>query len=232
MKRSKRYQASAKLVDRTKSYTVDEAVKAIKEFPSAKLDETVEIAFHLGVDPKKPEQAIRGTISLPKGIGRTLRVIVFAEGELAAKAKATGAQEAGGQELIDRVMGGWTDFDVAVAVPSLMRQVGRLGRVLGPKGLMPSPKSGTVTEDVESAVREFRAGKLEYRTDAGGNIHAPVGKKSFAPEDLKANIEAIIERIRQAKPASSKGRYILGACLATTMGPSIRLDVSQASRGD
>lgn len=226
MKRSKRYQAAAKLVDRTRVYPVDEAVKTIKQFPSAKLDETVELAVHLGVDPKKADQAIRGTISLPKGIGRTLRVIVFAEGEQAAKAKAAGALEAGGQELIDRVAGGWTDFDVAIATPALMRQVGRLGRVLGPKGLMPSPKSGTVTDDVEAAVREFRAGKLEFRTDAGGNIHAPVGKKSFSAEDLKANIEALLERIRQAKPASAKGRYILGASLSTTMGPSVRLDVS------
>ncbi|MBM4042487.1 MAG: 50S ribosomal protein L1 [Planctomycetes bacterium] len=226
MKRSKRYQESAKRVDAAKSYTVDEAVEAIKGLPSTKFDETVEIVFHLGVDPKKPDQAIRGTISLPKGIGRSLRVVVFAEGELAAKAKAAGAEEAGGQELIDRVNGGWTDFDVAIAVPAMMRQVGRLGRVLGPKGLMPSPKSGTVTDDVENAVREFRAGKLEYRADAGGNVHAPVGKKSFAPEDLKANIEAMIERIRQAKPASAKGRYILGAALSTTMGPGLRLAVS------
>lgn len=226
MKRSKRYQAAAKLVDPKRAYSIDEAVQIVKSFPSGKLDETVEIAFHLGVDPKKPDQAVRGTISLPKGIGRSLRVIVFAEGELAAKAKAAGAQEVGGQELIDRVAGGWTDFDVAIAAPALMRQVGRLGRVLGPKGLMPSPKSGTVTEDVEGAVREFRAGKLEYRADAGGNVHVPVGKKSFAPEDLKANIEAFVERIRQAKPASAKGRYILGAALSTTMGPGVRLDVS------
>lgn len=226
MKRSKRYQESAKGVDPAKSYTVDEAVEALKGLPSTKFDETVEIVFHLGVDPKKPDQAVRGTISLPKGIGRSLRVVVFAEGELAAKAKAAGAEEVGGQELIDRVTGGWTDFDVAIAVPAIMRQVGRLGRVLGPKGLMPSPKSGTVTDDVESAVREFRAGKLEYRADAGGNVHAPVGRKSFAAEDLKANIEAMIERIRQAKPASAKGRYILGVSLSTTMGPGLRLAVS------
>ncbi len=226
MKRSKRYEESAKRVDAAKSYTVDEAVEAIKGLPSTKFDETVEIVFHLGVDPKKPDQAVRGTISLPKGIGRSLRVIAFAEGEAAAKAKAAGAQEVGGQELIDRINGGWTDFDVAIAVPAMMRLVGRLGRVLGPKGLMPSPKSGTVTDDIENAVREFRAGKLEYRADAGGNVHAPVGKKSFSPEDLKANIEAIIERVRQAKPASSKGRYILGVALSTTMGPGLRLAVS------
>jgi len=226
MKRSKRYQESAKRVDAAKSYTVDEAVEAIKGLPNTKFDEAVEIVFHLGVDPKKPDQAVRGTISLPKGIGKSLRVVVFAEGELAAKAKAAGAQEAAGQELIDRVNGGWTDFDVAIAVPAMMRQVGRLGRVLGPKGLMPSPKSGTVTDDVENAVREFRAGKLEYRADAGGNVHAPVGRKSFPPEDLKANIEAMIERIRQAKPASARGRYILGVALSTTMGPGLRLAVS------
>ncbi|MBM4033635.1 MAG: 50S ribosomal protein L1 [Planctomycetes bacterium] len=226
MKRSRRYQESAQGVDHAKAYTVDEAVALVKGYKSAKFDESVEIAFHLGVDPKKPDQAIRGTISLPKGIGRSARVIVFAEGEAAARAKAAGADEAGGQELIDRVTGGWTDFDVAIAVPAMMRLVGRLGRVLGPKGLMPSPKSGTVTDDVETAVREFKAGKLEYRLDATGNIHAPVGKKSFASEDLKANIEAFIERIRQAKPASAKGRYILGVSLSTTMGPGIHLAVS------
>ncbi|HUT36738.1 MAG TPA: 50S ribosomal protein L1 [Planctomycetota bacterium] len=226
MKLSKRYQEAMKGIDRAKSYTVDEAVQTLKGLPSAKFDETVEIAFHLGVDPKKPDQAVRGTISLPKGIGRSLRVVVFAEGELAAKAKAAGAQEAAGQELIDRVTGGWTDFDVAIAAPAMMRQVGRLGRILGPKGLMPSPKSGTVTDDIENAVREFRAGKLEYRTDSGGNVHAPVGRKSFPPEDLKANIEAMIERIRQAKPSSAKGRYIVGVSLSTTMGPGLRLAVS------
>jgi large subunit ribosomal protein L1 len=226
MKHSKRYVESTKAVDATKSYTVDEAVQLVKGFKGAKFDETVEIVFHLGVDPKKPDQAIRGTISLPKGIGRSLRVIAFADGELAAKAKEAGAIEAGAQELIDRINGGWTDFDVAVTTPAMMRQVGRLGKVLGPKGLMPSPKSGTVTDDLVAAVREFRAGKLEYRTDAGGNIHAPVGKKSFSPEDLKANVEAMIERIHQAKPASAKGRYILGASLSTTMGPGIRLAVS------
>ena len=226
MKRSKRYQESAKGVEPAKSYTVDEAIGVIKALPITKFDETVEIAFHLGVDPKKPDQAVRGTISLPKGIGRTLRVVVFAEGELAAKAKAAGAQEAAGQELIDRITGGWTDFDVAIAAPAMMRQVGRLGRVLGPKGLMPSPKSGTVTDDIEKAVREFSAGKLEYRADSGGNVHAPVGKKSFSPEDLKANIEAIIERVRQAKPSSAKGRYMLSVSLSTTMGPGLRLAVS------
>jgi len=226
MKHSKRYLESAQKVDPAKAYSVDEAVQLLKSFKSTKFDETVEIAFHLGVDPKKPDQAVRGTLSLPKGIGRTLRVVVFAEGEVAAKAKAAGAVEAGGQELIDRVAGGWMDFDVAIATPAMMRQVGRLGRVLGPKGLMPSPKSGTVTDDVEAAVREFSAGKLEYRADAGGNVHAPVGKKSFAPEDLKANIEAFIERIRQTKPASAKGRYILGVSVSTSMGPGIRLAVS------
>jgi len=226
MKRSRRYQESSKVVDPKASYTVDEALELIRQFGPAKFDETVELVLHLGVDPKKPDQAIRGTISLPKGTGRTMRVVVFAEGEAAEKARAAGAVEVGGQELIDRVMGGWTDFDVAIATPGMMRQVGRLGRVLGPKGLMPSPKSGTVTADVETAVREFQAGKIEYRTDAGGNVHVPVGKRSFAPEDLKANIEAFVERIRQVKPAAAKGRYILGATLSTTMGPGIRLAVS------
>jgi large subunit ribosomal protein L1 len=226
MKHGKRYLENAKKVDATKAYTVDEAIQLVKGFSDGKFDETVELVLHLGVDPKKPEQALRGTISLPKGIGRTLRVIAFAEGEQAAKAKAAGADEAGGQELIDKIQNGWLDFDVAIAAPAMMRQVGRLGRILGPKGLMPSPKSGTVSEDVEGAVREFKAGKMEYRTDASGNVHAPVGKKSFSAEDLKANIEAFIERIRQAKPAGVKGRYILGTAVSTTMGPGIPLAVS------
>jgi len=226
MKRSRRIRECESKVDATKDYELDEALDVIKNLQGAKFDETVDLVMHLGVDPKKPDQALRGTISLPKGIGRTLRVIVFAEGEQAELALAAGADEAAGQELIDKIQGGWLDFDVAIAVPAMMRLVGRLGRLLGPKGLMPSPKSGTVTDAVETAVQEFKAGKIEYRTDAGGNVHAPVGKKSFAVEDLKANIEAFVERIRQAKPAAAKGRYILGMTVSTTMGPGLRLAIS------
>jgi len=226
MKHGKRYREDAKKVEPKKAYGIAEAIELAKSTNGAKFDETVELVLRLGVDPKKPDQALRGTISLPKGIGRSLRVVVFAEGEMAERAKAAGAEAAGGQELIDRVQGGWLDFDVAIAVPAMMRLVGRLGRLLGPKGLMPSPKSGTVTDDVEAAVGEFKAGKIEYRTDSGGNVHAPVGKKSFATEDLQANVEAFIERMRQIKPSGAKGRYILSAHLTTTMGPGIPLAVS------
>jgi len=226
MHRSRRYRAAAEKFDSTALYSLDQAIELLKSVGGASFDETVEIVMHLGIDPKKPDQAVRGTISLPKGIGRTLRVVVFAEGEQAERARAAGADAVGGQELIERIQGGWQDFDVAIAVPAMMRQVGRLGRILGPKGLMPSPKSGTVTDDVGPAVKEFKAGKIEYRADAGGNVHAPVGKKSFPPEDLKANIEALIEHIRQVKPAPAKGRYILGVAVSTTMSPGVRLAIT------
>ena len=226
MHRSRHYAKAATQVDANKLYGLDEALELLQRLDGAKFDETVELAVRLGIDPKKPDQSVRGTISLPKGTGRTKRVIVFAEGEAAAAARAAGADETGGQELIERVQGGWLDFDVAITVPQMMRQVGRLGRLLGPRGLMPSPKGGTVTEDVAVAVAEFKAGKIEYRADATGNVHAPVGKKSFAVEDLRANINAFLEHIRQARPAAAKGRYILGAALSTTMGPGIRLAVS------
>lgn len=226
MKQSKRYRAAAEKVDKDKLYELDEALELLKGLEGATFDETVEVALHLGIDPKSPEQVVRGTISLPKGIGRTLRVIVFAEGEKAEEAKAAGANEVGGQDLIERIQGGWLDFDVAIAVPEMMRNVGRLGRILGPRGLMPSPKSGTVAANVAPAVAEFKAGKIEYRADATGNVHAPVGKKSFSIEDLKANVEAFIEHIRQAKPAAAKGRYIQSVALSTTMGPGIRLAVA------
>ena len=226
MHRSKRYREADGKIDSKKLYELDEALEILRGLPAGKFDETVEIAMHLGIDPKKADQALRGTISLPKGIGKTLRVIVFAEGDQAEAARAAGADEVGAQELIDKIQGGWLDFDVAIAVPAMMRTVGRLGRVLGPKGLMPSPKGGTVTADVTKAVTEFKAGKLEFRADAGGNIHAPVGKRSFSVEDLKANIQAFIDHIGRVKPSAAKGRYILGVSVSTSMGPGIRLAVS------
>ncbi|NQT53224.1 50S ribosomal protein L1 [bacterium] len=226
MQQSKRYRQAAEKVGQDKLYAIDEAIGLLKSLGNAGFDETVEVALRLGIDTKSPDQAVRGTISLPKGIGRTLRVIVFAEGDAADAARAAGADEVGTQELVDKVQGGWLEFDVAIAEPSLMRLVGRLGRVLGPRGLMPSPKSGTVTADVGPAVVEFKAGKIEYRADSTGNVHAPVGKKTFAVEDLEANVEAFIEHIRQAKPAATKGRYILSATLSSTMGPAIHLAVS------
>lgn len=187
--------------------------------------QTVELVMHLGIDPKQADQMLRGSMSLPKGTGQTKKVIAFCDSELAEKATAAGAVEAGGQELIDKISKGWMEFDVAIAHPSMMGKVGKLGRVLGPQGKMPSPKAGTVTQDVETAVREFAAGKLEYRNDAGGNIHLPVGNTEFATTDLKENIEAAVEQMTRIKPASAKGTYFKKICLSATRTPSVALDV-------
>ncbi len=188
-------------------------------------DQTVEICVLLGVDTKQADQMIRGSLSLPKGTGSTKRVIAFADNELAQKARAAGAVEAGGDDQIKRIQDGWMDFDVAVAHPSMMGRVGKLGKVLGPQGKMPSPKAGTVTADVETAVREYSAGKLEYRTDKGGNVQMPVGKTSFAVDDLKVNIEAVVSHIQRAKPASAKGQFLKKVCIKATRTPSILLSV-------
>ncbi len=222
---SKRYRKAAELVDPEKNYPIEEAVALVKQFPPAKFDETVEIAVRLGIDLKKQEGGIRGTLVLPNGVGKEKRVVAFAEGDAAEAARASGALEVGGAELVQKVLDGWTDFDVAVAHPAMMRHVGKLGRVLGPKGTMPSPKSGTVTEDVGTAVREFRAGKLEYRTDTGGNVHAPVGKRSFAGEKLVQNIRALLEHLGASRPAAAKGSFVRGASISTTMGPGVALAV-------
>ncbi len=188
-------------------------------------DQTVEVVMHLGVDPKQADQALRGAVSLPKGIGKTKSVIAFVPEEMVEAAKAAGALEAGADELIKKVSDGWMGFDVAVAHPSLMGKVGKLGRVLGPQGKMPTPKSGTVSPNIEQAIKEFSAGKVEYRTDAGGNIHAPMGRLSFPAEDLQANVEAFIEHIRRAKPQSAKGQYIKRVCVSATMTPSVTVAV-------
>jgi large subunit ribosomal protein L1 len=225
MAKSKRYRKAAETVDAEKEYALPEALELIKAQPPSKFDESIEIAIVTGLDSKKADQALRGTISLPKGTGKTLRVVAFCADDQVEAAKAAGAVEAGGEELAEKINGGWFEFDVAVAAPSTMRFVGKLGRVLGPKGLMPSPKSGTVTNDVVSAVTEFAAGKIEYRLDDGGNIHAPVGKKSFAAEDLAANVEAFIDQIRRSKPSAAKGRFITGITLASTMGPGVKIAV-------
>jgi len=217
-------EAKAK-VDAEKAYTPDEALAVLKEFKSAKFDETVELHMKLGIDVKKADQNIRGTISLPHGIGKSVRVIAFAKGDKAAAAKAAGADEVGDDDLAKKIEGGWTDFDIAIASPDMMRVVGKLGRVLGPQGKMPSPKSGTVTDDVATAVAEFKAGKIEFRADASGNVHVPVGKKSFDVQKLKENIEAFLNHIRAVKPSSSKGRYIQKVVLAATMSPGLRLAV-------
>lgn len=225
--RSKRYQKDQDKVS-IKPVSVDEAVKRLKTFAKTKFDQSVDIVCHLGIDPKQADQMIRGSVSLPKGIGKSKKVIAFCNDADAALAKAAGAIEAGADELVDKVAKGWTDFDVAISHPSLMGKVGKLGRVLGPQGKMPSPKSGTVTPDIATAVKEYAAGKLEYRNDAGGNVHAVVGKLSFSDTDLKDNINAFVEHIRKIKPASSKGHYFKRVCVSGTMTPSVTLDVGGA----
>lgn len=232
--RSKRYtKAAGALGEKAKvAVPVDQAVKIVKQMVGAaptKFDQSVEIVMNLGIDPKQADQMIRGSVSLPHGIGKARKVIAFAEGEHADKAKAAGAIEVGGDELIQKVMGGWTDFDVAVAHPALMGRVGRLGRVLGPQGKMPSPKSGTVTPDVETAVREYAAGKVEFRNDSGGNVHAVVGKSSFAEDALKGNIDAFMEFIRRMRPAAAKGTFIKKVCVKATMTPAVEVATAVAA---
>ncbi|MBP6124360.1 MAG: 50S ribosomal protein L1 [Phycisphaerae bacterium] len=222
--RSKRYQNEAKKAVQT-PLPIDEAVKKLKTFASTKFDQSVEIVMHLGINPSQPEQAVRGAVSLPHGIGKARRVIAFCEESEAEAAKAAGAIEAGADELIAKVLGGWADFDVAIASPKVMGKVGKLGRILGPQGKMPSPKNGTVTADVVQAVREFAAGKVEFRNDAGGNVHAVVGKLSFDEAKLIENIEAFINHIKRLRPPTMKGTYIKNVYLSATMSPSIPLAV-------
>ena len=225
-KHGKRYKSSAETVDVNEAHKVDEVLKILRGFRKPKFDESVEIALCLNINPKQSDQNVRGSVSLPNGLGKTRRVIAFVpDGGIADEAKAAGAIEAGGDELVKKVQDGWFDFDVAVAHPQMMRVVGRLGRVLGPKGLMPSPKSGTVTEDVVSAVKEYAAGKVEYRNDSTGNVHAPMGKVSFTDEALKENVGAFVEHINSVRPAAVKGQLIKKVALSTTMGPSVRLSV-------
>ena len=224
-RRSKRYIESRKIVDNTKKYEVKDAIKLLKTFRPAKFDESVEVAIKLDIDPKQSDQLVRGSISLPKGIGRSLKVIVFASGEKDTVAKKAGADEVGAEDLVKKVEGGWADFDVAIATSDMMKLVGKLGRVLGPQGKMPSPKSGTVTDDIETAVKEFKAGKIEYRTDAGGNVHALVGKVSFSEKDLEDNINTFIKQIISSRPASVKGVFLERASVSSTMNPGIMLQV-------
>ncbi|MBI5366055.1 MAG: 50S ribosomal protein L1 [Planctomycetes bacterium] len=221
--RSKRYKKLVPLVDAKKRYNVEEAIAVLKKMEGTKFDQTINCAMKLGVDPKKADQNLRGSVALPKGIGKSRKVIVFAQGEDARHAQEAGADEVGADDLVKKVGDGWTDFDIAIAAPNMMRSVGKLGKVLGPQGKMPSPKSGTVTEDISTAVREFKAGKIEYRCDAGGNIHAPVGKISFTAVDLKTNVEAFIEHIRASRPPSAKGHFIQNIALSPTMGPGVSL---------
>jgi len=218
-KQSKRYRAAAAKVDRNKVYEPGEALSLIKGLPGAKFDETVEVAVSLGIDPRKSDQRVRGAVSLPKGLGKKIKVIVFAEGDKAAAATAAGADLVGSGELAEKVLGGWTEFDIVIASPDMMKHVGKLGKVLGPQGKMPSPKSGTVTADVAAAVREFKAGKVEFRTDAGGNVHAPVGKRSFKAEDLEVNLRAFLDHLIAMRPPAVKGQFVRKVSVSTTMGP-------------
>jgi large subunit ribosomal protein L1 len=224
---SKRYDAAASKIEREHHYTVEEAIEVVKQIPSAKFDESVDLSFRLGVDPKHADQMVRGAVVLPHGRGRTVRVAVFAKGEKEREAREAGADVVGAEDLVERIQGGWMEFDTAVATPDLMGQVGRLGKVLGPRGLMPNPKLGTVTFDVGRAVREAKAGKVEFRVDKAGNVHVSVGRRSFGPEQLAANAMTVIESIMRAKPAASKGTYLRSLTVSTTMGPGIQLDAQR-----
>lgn len=225
-KRGKKQQEALKLVDRSKLYDIEEAMNLVKETAKANFDETVEAAFRLGVDPKKADQQIRGAMVLPHGTGKTQRVLVFAKGDKAKEAEAAGADYVGESDYINQINQGWFEFDVIVATPDMMAEVGKLGRVLGPKGLMPNPKTGTVTFEVEKAVKEIKAGKVEYRVDKAANLHVPIGKVSFENDKLKDNFIALIEQIVKIKPQSSKGIYLRNVSVSSTMGPGIKVDVS------
>jgi large subunit ribosomal protein L1 len=231
--RGKKYKASTAQFDREQLYSAAEAVDLVKATAKAGFDETVEVAVRLGVDPRKADQIVRGTLSLPAGTGRTTRVVVFAAGEKAADARKAGADVVGADDLVSRVANeGFLDFDIAIATPDLMGQVGTLGRVLGPRGLMPNPKTGTVTDDVEKAVMEFKGGRVEYRTDKVGNIHLRIGKASFDRAQLLENLHAVMDELNRAKPASAKGRYVRAITLSSTMGPGISVDPLRARRTD
>jgi large subunit ribosomal protein L1 len=229
----KKYTEALGQVDREEQHSVAEAVDLVKGLARAKFDETIELALRLGVDPRKADQIVRGTLSLPSGSGRDVRIAVFAAGEKAAEARSAGADVVGADDLVARVANeGFLEFDVAIATPDLMGQVGTLGRILGPRGLMPNPKTGTVTMDVGKAVTEFKSGRVEYRTDKVGNIHVPVGKASFSKPQLVANVQAVVDEVVRAKPAASKGRYIRSVTLSSTMGPGVRIDPARAREVD
>lgn len=218
-KRSKRYREGVAKVDRSQTYEPKAAFDLLKSLPAPKFDETVEVVVRLGIDPRKSDQLVRGAVSLPKGLGKSVTVVVFAEGDKADAAREAGADEVGSGELAEKIQGGWMDFDVVIASPDMMKHVGKLGKVLGPQGKMPSPKSGTVTPDVAKAVTEFKAGKVEFRTDAGGNVHAPLGKRSFATDDLLENLTAFMEHLGGMRPSAVKGTFVTKVSVSTSMGP-------------
>lgn len=231
MKRSKRYQQAEKLADRAKLYKLTEALETVKKTATAKFDESVDLAFKLGVDPKHSDQMVRGTVSLPFGSGKKVRVAVFAKEADAKKAKEAGAEHVGFEDLVEKVSGGWTDFDVAIATPDTMREVGKLGKVLGPKGLMPTPKTGTVTADVAKAIKEVKAGRIEFKIDKDANLHVAVGKTSFDQDKLAENAKTVINAIIKAKPATAKGIYIQNCVVSSTMGPGLKVDMREFGLG-
>lgn len=224
MKQGKRYTAAAAKIEPTALHDLENAIRLVQESATAKFDETIELSAQLGVDPRQADQQVRGTIVLPHGTGRTVRVLVLARGEKEREAVEAGADFVGADEFLPKLQGGWTDVDVIISTPDLMGEVGKLGRTLGPRGLMPNPKSGTVTFDVAKAVKDVKAGKVEYRVDKNANLHIPIGKKSFTYENLLENLKTLVHEIVRAKPASSKGRYIKSMSISSTMGPSVKLD--------
>ncbi len=227
-KHGKKYIEAAKLVDLDKLYDPEEALELVKKTASAKFDQTIEVAVKLGVDPKHADQQVRGAVVLPHGTGKTKRVLVFAKGEKAKEAEAAGAEFVGAEDMVEKIQGGWADFDVAVATPDMMGMVGRLGKILGPRGLMPNPKVGTVTLDVTRAINEIKAGKIEYRTDKAGNIHAPIGKVSFDSEKLLKNFQTLIDTLIKVKPSAAKGQYMRNISLSSTMGPGVKVNPLKA----
>ena len=227
MAKGKKYNDASKRFDRDALHGVTESLELVKSLASAKFDETVELVVRLGVDPRKADQMVRGTVALPAGTGKDVRIAVFAQGEAAAAAREAGAEFVGADDLAAEVEGGMLDFDLAIATPDQMPTVGRLGRVLGPRGLMPNPKTGTVTTDVAKAVAEFKGGKVEYRTDRYGNVHVPLGKASFTPEALEENFRAVLDELQRAKPASAKGRYLKKIVVSSTMGPGVKVDANR-----
>lgn len=229
MKRGKNYNNAMAHIEPLKHYTINEAVPVLKKLGTTKFDETIELSAKLGVDPRHADQQVRGTVVLPHGTGRTVRVLVIARGEKEQEAKDAGADFVGAEEYLPKLQGGWLDVDVIVATPDLMGEVGKLGKILGPKGLMPNPKSGTVTFDIAKAVKDVKAGKIEYRVDKSANIHVPVGKMSFDEQKLTENIKVLIAELLRAKPAASKGRYLKSLSLSPTMGPSVRLDTQSVA---
>lgn len=228
-KKGKKYVEAVKLIDRTKAYPIAEAIELVKKTNFTKFDATVEVAFRLGVDPKKADQQIRGAVVLPNGTGKTQRVLVFAKGEKLKEAEAAGADYVGDSEYINKIQQGWFEFDVIVATPDMMGEVGKLGRVLGPKGLMPNPKTGTVTFDVTRAINEIKAGKVEYRVDKAGNIHVPIGKASFEDQKLVENFNTIFDTMNKVKPAAAKGTYMKNVTVTSTMGPGVKVDPSSVT---